>query len=149
MNPWGAIIIGMDFDDVKAPWDVAGSQLVEPSVGTAFDELLFGSVHGFVGTNFAVGLAGFHLNKEEEFVVTSDDIDLPFVRSTEVGGEDFVALSLQPSSGDFFSVVTQPFGSSWVAVAINRVARRVEQPAETSDGDACKGHGSVELQDAP
>ncbi len=35
-----------DFDDVEAPWQVAGAELLEPGVGAAFDERLFGSAHG-------------------------------------------------------------------------------------------------------
>ncbi len=84
----------MNFNDVKAPRDVSCAELLEPSVGASFDQLLFVPTNRLVWANFAVGLASFDFDEEQHFSVTCNDIDFSFAWAPEVGGEDSAAIGL-------------------------------------------------------
>ena len=94
-----------DFQDVEAPWDVAGSgEQAQVGGGSAHDEDLF--VVGDSGGGAAEGSAGpgFDFHKGEDQAVAHDDIHFSPAGSPVVPVEDFAAMGVEPAGGEGFAM---------------------------------------------
>ena len=140
-------VFRVDLDDIEAPRQVTGAELLEPGVCSALDECLLGLVYRVQRPDSGAFLAGFHLHKQEQPVVPCNDVHLAFAGSSEIPRQDPASLGTQPIGSHAFTVIAQPRPAARGAVRLRQVAGRVEPPAETSDDDGDKGRDSEALQD--
>jgi len=91
------------FDDIKSPGDVAGLQQLQPGIGAAFDQLLFGMVDSIERSTHAPGTAGFHLDEQQQFPASGDNVNLSSLGRAVVPIEDFFATAAQPVAGHAFA----------------------------------------------
>lgn len=98
-----------DFDDIEAPWDLAGTEAAQPFVGAALDECLFLAIDGGEAADDCIFFAGFDLGKKELSALAGDDIDFAAFAAFEVFCENLASLGAEPVGGDFFAVISGPF----------------------------------------
>ena len=141
-------ILQGDFDDVETPWQVAGSEALEPGIGTAFDEFLFVAVHCVQAADSAARTAGFHFYEQQQLAVSGDDINLATVWTAEISREDAASLAAEKIPSDVFAAIADPSPVARLAIRPGQTAACIEQPAETSDDGGDKGRESEALQGA-
>lgn len=130
----------LDLDHVETPGNLPGAKAAKPFVGTALDQGLLLAVDGSQAAHDRPRFPRFHLDEQQLPALAGDNINLPSFPALEIAGKDLAIVRPQPVRGDFFPVVTRPFPRA--AGPRPRVVGRVEIPAETSDDDGGKAHGS-------
>ena len=58
-------VLDEDFDDVKTPGKLPGSEALEPGVGAALDETLLFAGHGIERADFRIRSAGFDFDEKQ------------------------------------------------------------------------------------
>ena len=129
VDPRFLALFYIDFDHIEAPWQVAGSEAFEPGVRSAFDECLFGLVHGIQRADRGALAAGFYFDKKQELSIPRDDVHFAAAGASEVSRQYFAMVCAQPIRGHPFAEVADPRAILWFAVRRRQVAGRVEQPA--------------------
>lgn len=74
----------VNFDHVVAPWQIAGAELLEPGIRSAFDQELFGFVDGIQRPDFGAFAPCFDFHEEQQFLIPGDDIHFAFSRSPKI-----------------------------------------------------------------
>ena len=138
-----------DFDDIEPPREAACAELPEPGIGTAFDQGDFFPIHGIQWADLGLSAPGFDFDKQQQLVVSGDDVDFATPGAAEIGGEDPAPLAAQPCRGNFLSILADPLVVAISPVGISQTAGTIEPPAETSDDDGDKVRDGEELQGAP
>lgn len=135
------------FDDIKPPRQISSAKAFEPRVRASLYQGLLVFAHGIETADLAFLTAGFHLDEEQELLVSRDDIHLAPLRAAVIFGENFAPARTQPSDGDPLAVISKPNRVAGFATSRGQTAGRVERPAETSDDGRYKGRESEALQD--
>jgi len=110
----------------------------QPRIRSAFDELLFRAIDGLERTSDTPGASCFDLDEQQEFPSSSNDIDLSPLGCAVIAIEDFFPLGAEPLAGDTFAEIADLLRRPGMAIRVSQMAARVEQPAETSDGECDK-----------
>ena len=130
--------------DVISPGHLpANAQATEPVPSTAFDELLFLSIHRFGGTMHWIAIgACFDLDETDDVALAADDVHLASMAGAMVGFEDGAALFLQPERGDTLTDAANLCGGPAFAF-MRRNERSAERLGRTN------GDGSRKVREEP
>ena len=133
-----------DLDDIKAPRKATGVEQFQPRIGPAFDEFLFPAIHGIERSTDTSRAARFDFDEKQQFAASGDDIHLPSLRRAVIPIEHLFALRAEPMASDAFAEIADFLWRPRTAIRVSQMATRVEQPAETSDGecDKVREHGA-------
>ena len=105
-----------DFDDVEAVVDARVAEFAEVGLGGADEFGAFLGVDGLARFAVAVVAAAFDFDEGEDFAFAADEVDF-VVADAEVAEEDFEAVSLDETGGDFFAVAAEGFARPVFAFA--------------------------------
>ena len=138
VNAWWGAFFEDDLDDIEAPRNAAGVEQFQPRIRPAFDELLFRAIDGIERSTDPSGAARFDLDEKQQFAASGDDIDLSSLGGAVIAIEHLFALRAEPVAGDAFAEIADFLGRPCAAIRVRQMAARVEQPAETTDGECDK-----------
>lgn len=120
-------------DDIKSPRELAGSQPLEPGIGSTFDECLFLFSHRIEAADLKTFAAGLYFDEQQQPAIPSDEIHLATVWTTEIPCENFTSPSTQEIRRDFLTISTDPVPVAGIAVRRIKRGRGIERAAETAD----------------
>ena len=81
-------VFRVNLDHIEAPRQVTGAELLEPGVCAAFDECLLGLVYRIQRPDSGTLLPGFYFYKQEQAVVSCDDVHFAFARPSKIPSQD-------------------------------------------------------------
>jgi hypothetical protein len=102
-DSWFRLVHDDDLDNIKPEKNIGIIKHSKPSQGAARNAFSFFAINSFHRPAKINASAGFHFDKNQRVVVTTDHVDLTTGAAAEIAEEDLVTVTLQIATGQLLA----------------------------------------------